>query len=294
MGTGGHTDANCGSFQVWRQGRWLARNDIGYGAAIAGWQGAVSDVSKMIAQNGIVYNGLGPANAYADGPPVTTRLQSSQALAYAAVDLSKAYRAHGSPYPRRDDNPYEASTVREFLFVKPMGVLVILDRVVATADGVSKTFLLHTPRRPAVKSAPTVSAVNGAQELLLTTLLPAAPSYNVVDESAGVTRDPATAYQFRLEITDSGAAQGYFLNVLQARSVGDPDVTAALTDSGTSWTLHLDSPALGHAVIVLNKGAASAGGRFDYSPSGVPKTATPLIDHVQGMRVTAEGPVWGA
>jgi PKD repeat protein len=296
---GGHTDYSAGSFQIWRDGYWLTRNDIGYGATIAGWQGATAQVNNTIAQNGILYNGLGLANAYADGPPQTIRLESMPTFDYSAVDLSAAYRAHNSSDPQRDDNPYEASTVREFFFIKPLDTYVVLDRLEASSDAepanqVPMTFLLHFPNQPTIEAPNVVDEVNGGQELRLTSLSPQQPAYNIVNEANfSGTLDTDTTYQYRLEETQSGQAQSYFINVLQAKGINDPNVTARLTDNGTSWTITLDSPALGHAVLVLNKGMTSAGGSIGYSATGAPTTLTPLIDHVQGIQVTDQGPVWG-
>jgi hypothetical protein len=290
VGVDGHTDLNSGSFQIWRDGYWLTRNDIGYGSAIAGWQGATATVGDTIAQNGILYNGMGLANGFWNTPPQTTRLESTSLFDYAAVDLSGAYQ---SSRPNLA-NPYEASTVREYFFIKPLDTYLILDRLGSSSAQVTQTFLLHFPNQPTVEAPNVVDGVNGSQELRLTSLSPQQPTFNVVNEADfNGTPDPSAAYQYRLEESQSGQAQSYFINVLQAKGVNDPNVTAQLTDNGTSWTITLTSPTLGTAVLVLNKGMTSAGGSIGYSATGTPTNPTPLIDHVQSMQVTDQGPVWG-
>src|SRR5262249_50022469 len=119
------------------------------------------------------------------------------------------------------------------------------------------------------------------------------PTFRVVNErpTGGTLED--SSYQFRVEETSSGPLQNYLINVLQARDASGPDVMASLTLSGTTWTIGLDHPTLGHAVVQLNQGAASAGGMVGYSPSAVPTGLTPLLDHVQTIRVDDSGPVWG-
>jgi hypothetical protein len=135
---------------------------------------------------------------------------------------------------------------------------------------------------------------NGSQALEVTNLLPAGTTYKVVDEgNFSGTHDQASYYNFRLQENSTGQAQSYFLNVLQARDASGASVQVSLTQDATSWTITLDHPTLGHAVVVLNKGMASTGGSVGYAATGTPTTQTPLLDHVQSIQVTANGPVWG-
>jgi hypothetical protein len=66
-----------------------------------------------------------------------------------------------------------------------------------------------------------------------------------------------------------------------------------MTQNATSWTISLDSAALGHAVIVLQAGMTTNGGTIGYSATGVPTSSTSLLDHVQTIQVTNAGPIWG-
>src|SRR5262249_2922619 len=148
---------------------------------------------------------------YVDGPAKVLRLESNSYYSYAAVDLSQVYRAHNSPYPARDDNPYAGSAIREFIFIRPLDALLVLDRLsssgtaTVSAASVTKTFLLHVPNLPTV-SGNSVTEINGNQTLVLTNLLTPAPNYNVVDEGAFTGwHDVASFYQYRIEDTTSGS-----------------------------------------------------------------------------------------
>jgi hypothetical protein len=127
----------------------------------------------------------------------------------------------------------------------------------------------------------------------VTSLLAPSPQWNVVDEGDFTGHhDVPSYYQYRLEENVSGAQQSYFLHVLQARDAGGADLALNLTEDAASWTVTLDHPTLGHAVVVLNKGMASTGGAFGYSPTGTPDLGS-LRDSVQPITVTNDGPVWG-
>lgn len=292
-GDSGHSHLDAGTFQIWRNGRWLSKESTGYETRFAD-----GNSRQTIAHNGLLFGGIGLANAYQDGPPDVLRLESRERYSYAAVDLSDAYRAHASSDRRRDDNPYASHALREFVFVKPLETLVILDRLESSGDeipaeDVIKSFLLHFPERPEIQGSNTVVGSNGDQALRLTTLLPRAPRYEVIDEGAFEGQHDADSYyQYRLQIQDSGQRLSYFLNVLQGRDASGANVTASVTEDSTAWTIRLDHPTAGHAVIVLNKGSTSTGGRVGYSVTGVPTDLEPLLNRVQGIEVTDSGPVW--
>jgi hypothetical protein len=290
----GHSQQDAGSFQIWRAGDWLSKASTGYSLHLAG--GITS--RSTAAHNGILFNGMGLANAYQDGTPKVLRLESTDTFSYAVVDLSASYRAHASSHPLRDDNPYAAHVVREFLFIKPLQTLITLDRLESSSDAVpaadvKKTFLLHFPLAPQIHGN-TVTGINGNEELKLTALT-SGVSFDVVNEGAFAGPHQAPSYyQYRLEENASGHAQTCLLNVMQCKTVGGPDVSVTMAQNNNSWTIHLDSPALGHAVVVLQKGMVSVGGALGYSAASVPTSLTPLIDHVQSISVTDQGPQWGA
>jgi hypothetical protein len=218
---------------------------------------------------------------------VTLRSQSGADHAFAAVDLSKAYRSTDRSRPERD-TPWAKTVVREFVFVRPLETLVVFDRLEAqdgagvTAANVRKTFLLHLEVAPTAASGGTVVATNGDQTLKVTTLLPTTPlAYRTVAEGGAVG-------QQRVEITTSGEAQTHFLNVLQARGSAESDLQASVADTGATFELALTHPTKGSAKIVFAKGMTSAGGSVQVGAAA----PVALPSDVQRIEVTDAGPVW--
>jgi hypothetical protein len=184
--------------------------------------------------------------------------------------------------------------------------MVIFDRLEAASDSkwgtllpaaqVLKTFVLHSQRQPTVQDASHVLCANGGQALRLTTLVPASPRYVTVNDGnyPGTNQSGYPDwYQYRLEVNDSGAAQSYFLNVLQARDASGTNLTTSLVQDASSYQVTLTHPTLGTAIVKFQKGMVSTGGEFGYAATGTP-TLAGLAGSVQGITVTDSGPVWGA
>ncbi len=289
----GHEHLDAGSFQVWRNGRFLSRESVVYGESVTGWNnGPAVPGSTTIAHNGILFEGVGLGNvgigSLADGPAIVQRMHIGDFWSYAAVDLSKAYRAHASSHLDRDDNSYEMSAVREIIFVRPIETLVVFDRLVSSAEKIAaetvvKTQLVHFETKPTTDAAGVLS-VNGDQALRVTTLLPQSPNYRIVNEGS--------AGQYRLEIDTSGKALSYLLTVLQARDAGGADLGLTLTAEAAGWNLDLQRPGGGRARIRLESGQNSNGGAIGWTNgAGVP-TMHPFLAKVQTITVTDDGPVW--
>lgn len=316
-----HRHYDAGSFQVWRKGRWLSRESVGYSDNLIGLAG-VGEVSteSPLAHNTLMFEGKttgiwigsGPRVIPAgqgrddnpDGLPQVVRLQHHPDFAYVAVDYSDAYRNTDGP---RVDWPYADRAVREFLFLRSLQALVVLDRMRASgdsmlpfyqtpdwlipgphlnADQVRRTFAMHFETTPSVNGA-RVQAVNGTQSTELITLVPAAPSYRVLNEDRP---GDELAGQFRLELDSIGSAESYFLQIIHGRDNGAPTLTAALTDNPGNWVIQLNNQAGQSAAITINKGMTSAGGSVVINGAA----ATPLRANVQGISVTSERPVWEA
>lgn len=328
----GHEHQDYGSFQLWRAGQWMTRETVTYEDLVPGWQGiGQENGSKGHTHNVILFEGIGtnsqfyagnPDN-YGDGPAQVSRMGRGSDFAFAVTDLGKAYRSHLSNYIEsgttrlRDDNAHVKGLVREFLWVRPLSTLVVFDRMesmafdrhdaevdngvtitprVTDAALVHKTFLLHS--EAPLTSSPlgaltSYTATSGTSVLRCTTVLPASPTTQVVNEGMAMPADTLSAdlAQFRLEITTSGAAQSYFLHVIQARDAAASDVVPTLTEDGTTYTLTL-TRGTATARIVFQKGMASTGGTFGYAATGSPALA-PLPTTVQSITVTDNGPVWG-
>ncbi|MBP7586736.1 MAG: heparinase II/III family protein [Thermoanaerobaculia bacterium] len=267
----GHQHGDYGTFQIWRAGRFVSHETAGYSGdpstEVVGYAGAGSvDSATGIAHNTVLVNGLNPGPQYADRQASVERLESQPDYAYAVVDLVP---------PANQLQEWR----REFVFVRPLETLVILDRLQTASAVATKTFLNHCETNPAVSGNNAATCTVGSQALVMTTLLPAQRVYRVVDEGSHVNS------QYRIEVdTTPGTTQSYILNVLQAKGAADPSLSPAVVDNGTSWTVTL---AAGTS-ITFQKGMTSAGGSI--TVGGV---TTPFRSNVQTMSVTAAGPAWG-
>ena len=237
----------------------------------------------------------------ADGLPKVTRIQRHNDFFFAATNLSAIYRARLNRDPCRYDWPFAESVVRDFLYLRGLNVLVVFDRMessgdsidyangsacnwtpydpaspVLNADQVSKTFLMHFSQQPQINNNQ-VSSSLANEKLIMTTLLPQNPSYEVFHEGSAVG-------QYRLELNTSGSAASYFLHVIQ---LGDAQMNAlplSLTETATAFELTLD----GNHQVSLNKGMQSTGGTLTIN-----QVVHELSDCVQNIRVDDSGPHWG-
>jgi hypothetical protein len=288
----GHGHQDFGSWQMWRNGRWLSRETVAYSDTLTGYAGTSTVGGGAAAlHNVILMNGVGQATEPVNGPAVVTRLESRADYSYLAANLTPAYRNNQVAYARADrDNPVVANVVREYLFLRPLETLVVLDRLesnseVMAAANVVKTFVAHFEQSPVVEDGNHVLAVNGDQAVRLTTLVPAAPSYRVVNEGGSIG-------QYRLEVETSGAAQSYFLHVLQGRGTSEGNLTTAVSESASAYTVTLSLAGKGYCRVVFEKGMSSSGGGVACSTTALPAGVQPFLSRVQGISVGDSGPVW--
>ena len=290
-----HVHDDVGNWQLWRGGRWVSRETAGYVNTLTGYNNSGTTSSgELLAHNGLAFNGIGlgascnPSCLTGDrsGVPVVNRLESAVAYAYADVDLTASYRGKADStqtHPERE-NPAVAHAEREFVFVRDLETLVIFDRLqsnavgATTADNIKKTFVAHCEVTWTMEDAQHATCTDGTQALRLTTLVPSKPSYVVVNERGDKVG------QYRLEVSDSGSAQSYFLHVLQARATKDASLSPSVVDGGSSYTVTLDAT---HS-LVFNKGMTSAGGTIT-----IGSNTTPFRASVQPIDYTDSGPVWG-
>jgi hypothetical protein len=292
----GHEHADWGSFQMWRGGHWLTRETVGYGEAIADWRGGVDGQATVlnasaIAHNTILFEGIGPRSiGQRRGAPTVTRLESRPDYAYAAVALGSSYRCtEMCGHPERDENPYVESLTREYLFVRRLQALIVFDRAGASgeskpADAVVKTFVFHAEVQPKPAPGGLVIPLDD-QTLRVWTILPSDARPRIVVEGSAVG-------QYRVEIDAKGRPLSNFLNVFHGRSSADRDLVVSSQETDADITLTLADPEKGVAVVVFAKGADSRGGRFGFAPPGGKVSPRLLGETVQGMDVTASGPIW--
>jgi hypothetical protein len=315
-----HRHLDAGSFQVWRKGRWLSRESVGYSDLLAGL-GGTGDVSSEspLAHNTLMFEGrttgmwvgsgprvIAPGQPREDNPdglPQVVRLQHEADFAYVAADYSAAYRNHDGP---RVDWPYADRVVREFLFVRPLQALVILDRMRASSDSllpfylsgdwvltgphvnaeqVRRTFAMHFETAPSVAGA-RVTAINGGQTTDLITLVPAGPTYRVVNEDRPGDEQSG---QYRLELDSVGTAESYFLQVVHGRDNGTAPLAASVVEHAGDWVVTLTGADSRTATITLLKGMTSTGGSVALDGG----SAVPLRTDVQAITVGSDGPAWG-
>jgi hypothetical protein len=320
----GHYHPWPGSWQMWRGGRWLSRETMGYAETFTGYNNTGTiDSQQSATMNGILVNptnqgctagstcqgdgGLytlqNVASGGADNAPNTPyinpqllRMESQPGYTYAAVDISGAYY-HGGygasfGYQSWGNNPAVQTVQREFVWVRDLETLVIFDRILTLpvngvpAANMVRTFLAHCEYNWRLIDSNHANCVDGKQELALTTLLPATPNPPYVVTNEESAGDPYNNGQYRLEVNDTpGTAQSYFAHVLQGMAVSGTALKPTITDNGASYTIRLDS---NHSITFV-KGATSSGGSITLH--GI---TTNLTTGVEPISVTTAGPVWGS
>ncbi|MBL8025361.1 MAG: T9SS type A sorting domain-containing protein [Fibrobacteres bacterium] len=295
----GHNHVDWSHFQIFRKGRWLTKESSGYAVDITGVEGSALDVGRPDGHNTIFagpplgqsiapLETRGLARGWQKSPAVVKRLERGENFSFAAVDLSDCYKSDNYDL---FDNKYVSKVVREYLFIRPLEVLLVMDRVLASSEkmaaaGVVKSALVHFPVNPVLVDSNHVLAVNGDQALQLTTLVPAKPTYNVQNEG--------TNGQYRLLVSTSGSAQSYLVNMFHAKDASGTNITSTVVDEGTSYRINISHPVNGSAVVVFQKGDTSIGGSFGYAPGKALPVASPLLQRVQGITVNDSGPAWEA
>ena len=321
----GHRHLDGGSFQLWRKGRWLTRESTGYSDRLVAYgqpsgSAVTIDSSEEPAHNTLLVQGqsmgtwaelhsphyIPPEGSSNPNTPLqlpqVRRLQHAAAFSHVATDYSGAYR---NERDTRLDWPYADKVWREFLFVRPLQAVVVLDRVRTSSDSlrpfyqgsgwlwdgphvaaenVVRSFVYHFETQPTV-AANRVTARVGTQTSELTTLLPRNPSYRVVNEDVPGHEQ---AGQYRIELDDTGSAESYFLHVATGYDDGEQRLTTQLVEQGNQLRLTITHPVRGSATIVFEKGMTSQGGSIAIGSAA----AVPLNDYVQGIRVDDDGPHW--
>jgi hypothetical protein len=283
-----HNNRDPGSFQLWRGGRWISRQTVGYINDVAGYNyGKPVDTTDSVAHNTVLIDGRGVTTAYPQkmkGLPIMHRLQTDPAFTYADVDLTPVYR---TPSADSADNPAAVHVEREYLFVRSLETLVVLDRLQSDTAARAKTFLLHSETSPTVEDAQHVTLTNGTQALRMTTLVPANPTIRVVNEqqdgSGNQIPNDAKLGQYRVEVDTTGDPLSYILTVLQAKDASAAALAPSVVSTSAGFTVSLGSS----VTISFVTGATSSGGSIS-----IGGTKTNLRADVQGISVTDDGPVW--
>ena len=277
---GAHSQCEAGTFQILRNDRWLSKEAPGRSVTYAGPNGTSSVLDYSVwPHNGITVDNNSLGNCMDSRTARVLRVESRPSYAYAAVDLSTYHKIAAAPI-----------IIREFVNVRDLNTLIVFDRVRSTQD-LAKTALIHFPTNPTI-AGNIITGTNVTEQMRVTSLTPLisgqTATFTVIDESSagggsGSTWEP----QFRLQIDTRGRLDSYHINVLQARSVGDPDVTATLNETSTSFVITLTRPGAATTVLTFEKGMASNGGSIQVGSTNSPFTTT-----VQSIAVTDNGVVW--
>jgi PKD repeat protein len=283
---GSHMDSDWGSFQIYSGDENIAPEHAEYYATFLDGTGSGSTSAK----NGILYNDVGQmAQGDTLGNPQVLAVESSTDFSYAAVNLTATYQM--PVLYTYLGNLAAGYTVREFLFIKPLNTLFIIDRLQSTSSSVTQSFLLHTPGEPTIVDANDVTFTIGGQELFLTTL-PTVSSHSYSVSNEGATDGAIDVYRLQDNVT--GSADNVFLHAITTGPAGSDPVSVAITgQTSSTWTITFTSATLGTAVLVLNQGTFSLGGSFGYAASGTPQLS-PLASAIQTITVTSNGPAWGS
>jgi hypothetical protein len=281
-GTGGsHLDPSWGSFQIYIANQNIAPCHAEYSASFADGTGS----NTTTAYNTILYNNAGQLSPEIVESNVLA-MESKSDHSYAAVDIGATYVPWYS-----EGNAAAGPTTREYLFVRSMATLIVVDRLQSATTGVTQSFLLHLIGNPTLTDGTHATFVAGTQQLWLTTLATTgSTAYSVSHE--GETNG-GTIDVYRLIDTVSGSQYTVFLHVITCGPSGTNPVTAVLTTQGSStYTVTLIS-GTASAVLVIPQAVGSTGGTFGYAASGTP-TQTALRTTIQSCTVTTSGPVWGS
>src|SRR5690606_4226095 len=125
---------------------------------------------------------------------------------------------------------------------------------------------------------------NGDQALNLVTVGPVEPFSRVMTEVG-----PVGEYSMVIETRDS--VQLCFLHLKQARSASEGTVVIPLQVQSEEFTLTIQHPRKGNSRLVFGKHSLNRTG-LQFAQSHLPSRVTPVLDRVQDIRVTSDGPHW--
>lgn len=307
----GHSHFDAGTFQIWRKGRWLSRETTGYGDAdgIVGWNGSgVVNPLEAVAHNGLLFEGRGHIGQYI-AKPTTLRLRSSSEYSYAAVDLSSAYRFPIiNQWEARYDWPYAERVVREFLYLRRLECVVVLDRAVSGSDSlhawyndarfrgprltgsqVRKTFVIHAGGSSANGTNPWVHSGNRSTALVGTQAMDVV-SHVANNAERRTIAEAGPVGQYRLEVTSSGEEQTTFLHTICLRDADQEATSVTYSQEAEHHVLTLEASGKSNAVVRLVRPIDQVGGLI--AVSGGATHALPT--QVEKMEFSNGVPVWPA
>ncbi len=280
----GHMHFDAGNIQWWRNGRWLSRESTGYvgsGESVTGLDGAGRvDVNQAVAHNVVLFEGQANINgsylvsgeqSRPEGNAEMLRLYANADFAYGAVDLVKSYRYRLGPNRCRYDWPYAQNAVREFVFLRQIETLVMIDRLTGSGDSATYppngnavdcyqnfTGAVRTPSQVVrhvivhgeeafTQNSGWYLSNSGAERLAVRPLLPTSRTITPVAERNATSGGGAQG-QFRLDIRATGAPTIEFINVLHASSSAAALPTVSLATDGNDRVVNIVKDGVTHSV----------------------------------------------
>jgi hypothetical protein len=313
----GHNHSDAGSFQWWRGGEWPSRESTGYaysGESVLGYRGVgVADVHEAVAHNTVLFEGRGAieGDAGPDGRTAIVGLRSDVDFTWVAVDLTPVYRDRAQPDPCRYDWPYAELAIREFVFLRELETLLVLDRLTGSGDSiryaagavdcysgfpasgqplrtaaqVERAVIVHGMSAFQASGGAWTSAA-GAQRLTVRSLLPAGATITPRNERTGP--GGASIGNFRLEIVASGTPT---VELLTAISAGPGTVAAPAVALSQSATHHVVTVTRGSQAATVRWPRGASPGTLQVTVGARDVVADPTV---QVTTVQDTGPAWQA
>jgi hypothetical protein len=217
-----HQRADGNNFELYRNGEWLTKQQIGYSAKASDYHNTVSiqndppehnekdDVRHDLWQRGSQWT-VDPA-----GDPVLVAHSTGRGYVAATGDATNLYN---STYEGSTD-VVEAS--RTLVWLQP-DTVVVYDRAETHKDGRFKRFWLQLTAAPTIDGHRAVVRTPGGQQLVVTALLPVGAQLTSVpaDHSEDIAiGDPI---RYRLKVEDASQPRRVrFLHVLQGDAAATP------------------------------------------------------------------------
>ena len=210
----------------------------------------------------MLFQGIGETDRR-KGNAKVLRLESRPDYSYLAADLTDAYLGDSAG----NGNANAKRILREFLFIRALDTLVVLDRLQAASATTVKTFIVHSETAAPTLGTNSAVVVNGDQALQVMTLLPASGAkYRVVTEgrrwaSTGWRSTAPVPPPRRRSCTCCTAATP---TAPRCRRRSATTAAPGRSPHHVSW---------GSAKIGFAKGLDSTGGSFGYAARGTPAMA---------------------
>jgi hypothetical protein len=280
----GHKHFDAGQFQWWRNGRWVSRESTGYwgaGESVIGLDGGERvDVNHPVAHNTVLFEGRANINGSTETPGAQSlpegnaemlRLFANADFVYGAADLVKSYRYRRGPNPCRYDWPYAQNVVREFVYLRSIETMVLIDRLTGSGDSATYppngnavdcynnfTGAVRTPsevvRHVVIHGMETLSqnagwylSNSGDERLAVRPLLPTSATITALNERNAASGGGAQG-NVRLDIRASGAATIEFVNVIHASGNTSVLPNVAIASDGNDRIVSIVKDGVTHSV----------------------------------------------